>query len=114
MNKEIQEMVGDIVNKVIAELFVLGIAQKEELKQIHAIVTSALTTLAEKSYQSALTSQLSEIEKVVGGMSKKCQMCSNFPTSDIGHDLHIHTYNQALSDLLSILKEERAKIEKEL
>jgi D-ribose pyranose/furanose isomerase RbsD len=34
----------EIVNKVTAELFVQGIVAKEELEQVHSIVSTALTT----------------------------------------------------------------------
>lgn len=79
-----------------------GVLREINGKDLKRIVDFWLSKL-----DSALTSQLSEIEKVAKGIKAPNAGCQ------LGILNGNSGYNLALSDLLSILKEARAKIEKE-
>jgi hypothetical protein len=42
---------------------------------------------------------LQSIVEEIETKRKECRMCENFPSSDVGHDLHIHTHNKVLDSL---------------
>ena len=64
LTETLQKEAREVANKVTAELFVIGIAEKEELEQVHAIITTALKEVCAHTVRTTLE----QVEREIGAL----------------------------------------------
>lgn len=54
--------------------------------------------------QSLISFLRMEIE-IAKGKKEECNMCENHPSSNVGHDLHVHTHNKVIEHQITHYKQ---------